>query len=532
MGYFDRYMLPGFGGIFGGNNPFNPRQDQPTGFGMPPMMPPIVQQRLTQGQQADMPWGNDGQAFGDLYNPAPKPAPRAPTAPTRSNFGQPYQLPQQPAAPVPEFNMPDNSTGTPITPQDASWAAYNPSEAQKVDRQPQAGDQATGNGKGALFGDMNGMDMLSLGLSLLGNSQNGGDWGQVGRDLQGIQQNAMSREDRAREIERQKTADQRAQEEFDAWRKEQKRLQGMQDRYNAALEDPTLDEESKRLLGIMGPEGYGQYQLWQAEQKARTKEAETQRTFESGENAKNRAASIEEARVRSANDNSIDKYFQAMDAETLGKGNAEAAQLQSRGLPMLKTLQDNINKAGEQLTGKPLDANSRITLGRLFNGSSSDRQTLETWRARVLGPALETLRGLGAMSEREMEAAINAFSNPDMTLGAAKELIDERIRLAENKLLENKTMNKFFADAKGITGKHNAAGQDWNTALTLAFEEDRKAREKQRQASAPAPVAAPKVGEVRDGYRYVGGDPGDPNSWQSVNLQARNPIYSGSVDRR
>jgi len=423
---------------------------------------------------------------------APPVAPRAPTA-------MPPVRPMGPSwtpAPIRQMGPPSTPQApdmglSPVGPSDASFAAYNPSAAQKPDPQPQPGDQASGTGSagqpgqdksqyalGGMLGNINDSDLLTLGLSLLGQSQNGGDWGVVAKDLQGLQQGAMSREDRQREIDRQKEADAREREQFDAWRKEQQKAAGLTQRYEEALKDPTLDADARRMLGIVGPEGYGQYEMWRAEQLARSKEAETSRTHDTQERAKDRAASAEEARIRSANENSIGKYFQAMDAETIGKSNEAAAQIQSRGLPMLAAVKADIQKAKDLgLQRGFFDANQKITMNRMFGENGPLATTLETWRARVLGPALETLRGLGAMSEREMEAAVNSFSNPDMTYDAAMSLLDERIKLAENKLLENKTMNNFFTDAKGLTGKRNAAGQDWNTALTLAFEEDRKARE-------------------------------------------------------
>lgn len=512
MGLLDRYR-----------NPFqqvDPRTGQPILYNQQP--------------QQDMPWG-DGQAFANMYAPRPQPAARPQPMPAIRPMGPAYTpAPVRPMGPPNQIMSPP--IGTEVGPQDASFAAYNPSAAPVVkEMQPQPGDQASGTGTaqpknefalGGMLGNINNQDLLSLGLSLLGNSQNGGDWSAVGKDLQGIQQGAMAREDRAlsqedraREIQRQAEADARAKEEFAAWQKEQQRVAGLTTRYEEALKDPSLDPDAKRMLGILGPEGYGQYEMWRADKAARAEERKADQAFTATENAKNRAASAEEARIRSSNENSIGKYFQAMDAETIGKSNEAAAQLQSRGLPMLQAVQADIQKAKELgLQRGFFDANAKIKLGQVFNENGPMQTTLETWRARVLGPALETLRGLGAMSEREMEAAVNSFSNPDMTIDAATSLLNERIALAENKLLENRVMNQFFTEAQGLTGKRDAAGRDFNTALTLAFEEDRKKRAaatEATKATQPAP-AVPKVGEVRDGYRYVGGDPANPKSWQAV----------------
>lgn len=517
MGLLDRYR-----------NPFqqvDPRTGQPVLFNQQP--------------QQDMPWGNDGQAFANMYAPKPQPVAKPPQMPAIRPIGPAYIPPPiremgPPSAPQqPSMGM------TEVGPQDASFGAYNPGAVQtpaQKDMQPQPGDQATGTGQkpqGGLFGDFNGQDLLGLGLSLMGNAQNGGDWGAVGQDLMQIQQGverrqdrALSQQDREREIKRQEEADARAKEEFGAWRKEQERVAGLTARYEEALKDPTLDPEAKRMLGIMGPEGYGQYEMWRADKAARAEERKADQTFTAGENAKNRAASAEEARIRAQNENSIGRYFQAQDAETIGRSNSEAAQLQSRGLPMLQAVKDDLAQARELgLQRGFFNADAKIKLGQVFNENGPMQTTLETWRARVMGPALETLKGLGAMSEREMIAAMESFANPDMTLDAATELLDERIRLAENKLLENRTMNAFFTDAKGLTGKRNAAGQDWNTALTLAFEEDRKKRAGAAEAAKPAAKtydALPPPSDFPEGHILV-----DQESGQRVKRMGKQWVPVG-----
>lgn len=64
-----------------------------------------------------------------------------------------------------------------------------------------------------------------------------------------------------------------------------------------------------------------------------------------------------------------------------------------------------------------------------------------------------------------MEAAVNSFSNPDMTLGAAMQLIDEKIATAERRVATAQAAGQFFQEAQGLTGTRNAAGQDWPTYL-------------------------------------------------------------------
>jgi hypothetical protein len=107
---------------------------------------------------------------------------------------------------------------------------------------------------------------------------------------------------------------------------------------------------------------------------------------------------------------------------------------------------------------------------------------LETWNARIMGPALETLRGLGSMSEREFEAAVASFANPNMTLGAALSLVDEQIAKAERQTKTARAANDFMADAGGLTGRRNAQGQDWPAFLEATLRPPQQAQPQQSRA--------------------------------------------------
>lgn len=52
-------------------------------------------------------------------------------------------------------------------------------------------------------------------------------------------------------------------------------------------------------------------------------------------------------------------------------------------------------------------------------------------------------------------------------------------------------------------------------SLNSAF--DFNVSDKKKSTAASKKVAPPKVGEVRDGYRFKGGEPGSPTSWEEVN---------------
>lgn len=328
---------------------------------------------------------------------------------------------QQQAAPEPQIMGP---LAQPSQPQTSWWRGF-----REGDYNAQTGQGMTGADRLSLFGSA--LTDLSRGTNTFSQdrqaiqannfAQAQGNWN---RQLQGRQQGDWARQDK-------QIAD-----------------------WTAAVQGEQ-DPQRRAQLQAIGPQGYGEF-ISNQERMA----------FQAAEGQKDRDTQIRAAQMRAANENSLGRYFQQMDAQTIGTLNEQAAQIQAVGLPQLLNLKSTIQQAGTALTGRPIDYNTRISLGRYFNGSSADRMTLEVWRARILGPALEQLRGMGAMSEREMEAAMNAMANPNMQLGAALQLIDEKIATAQRRVASAQATSDFFTDAGGITGVRNKAGQDYSSYLT------------------------------------------------------------------
>jgi len=99
-------------------------------------------------------------------------------------------------------------------------------------------------------------------------------------------------------------------------------------------------------------------------------------------------------------------------------------------------------------------------------------------RGQAFTQAFETLKGGGAISEREGAAATDAMTRLDTALSKADYL-------------------KALDDLEAIVKK----AEQWT-------------REKAGQETNGG--GAPAVGTVEDGHRFVGGDPADPNNWEPV----------------
>lgn len=322
--------------------------------------------------------------------------------------------------------------------------------------------------------------LFNTGMALLAASAPGATGADFVNQIQNYRQGQLQREQMRRQEWRENREDKQndmvMSRQQTAWNREDEQRTAWQ-----AAVNNEQDPQRRATLQALGPQGYGD---WMA--------GEQQRAFQAREGQLDRETTMRAASIRSANENSLGRYFQAMDAETLGTLNNQSAQLSAVGLPQLNNLRNTIVQAGSALTGQPIDYNTRITLGRYFNGSSAERQTLEVWRAQILGPALETLRGLGAMSEREMEAAINSFSNPDMTLGAALQLLDERIAIAQNRVAQAEIANEYFQQYGGLTG----VGPGWSSYLSQRLNE----RGGGGGGGQPPPQGAPQQAPRSQGY--------------------------------
>lgn len=365
------------------------------------------------------------------------------------------QTPSFAPTPPPPPPLPPGVVPTVAQMPNTSPVQFNPTLGQRISSGFNGNAFGIGNG-----GGFNGMDALQMGMSLMGAGQRGGGgWSQAAQSFGDIRNTAQQRQRTQRADQRDDTIFGRQQTQW-----------GQEDQTRAAWEAEVTrlaqtDPAAASRLRALGPEAYAEWTAGEQQRAFAAQQQTNQQQFQSREGQLDRDATLRAAQVRSANENNLGRYFQQMDAGQIGELNQQAAQLQAVGLPQLRQLRSTIGQAGTALTGRPVDYNDRITLGRLFNGSSQDRQTLEVWRAQILGPALETLRGLGAMSEREMEAAVNSFSNPNMTLGAAMQLIDEKISTAERRVSTAQATSEFFQSAGGLTGVTNPAGQDYATFL-------------------------------------------------------------------
>lgn len=437
------------------------------------------------------PWLQMQQRRGGLLSRA---RPMTPVSPLQQQqFGAPTNYADQLAStPQPErFAQPGQTPIAPLTP-----TAFTPQQPAQMGQAPPPVQQP----KQSIFQRMeqgrNQIDpqtWFQIAGGFLDKAQGDGTWGQalggVGSALEGQSQRNLQQEELGY------MRDERGQVSEERRRRRAE--------YERVLADPSYPPDVKAAIRAAGPDAMSEIlgtQVMSAGDKAQI-EFGAQRARVSDEQWKSDMDfRREDGRLNRVAQNrglglefGMGRYFQSQDAQFLGDQTALSAQIQSVGLPSLLNVQQTIGSAREigGVAGQPLGMNERVTLGRLFNGSGPGRPTLEVWRAQVLTPALESMRGLGAMTEKEFEAAMSSFANPNMTLEAAETLINQKVTESRRRVATADAAQRFAREAGGITGVNNKAGQNFGTFL---------AEDLERQGlggavpapSAPSPQAEPQ----------------------------------------
>lgn len=520
------YGAPGFG-VFGALSRLGGRPGaMPAGRGA---LPPVAQ---IQG------------AISPYSLPqTPRPQFMSPMAPLAAQRGETQRL-AQPAG----FGLPDLSRDAPAGPLAPVANAPNTPK--------QGGVMGALNRFGAQLNQrtgFEGQDWLRLGLGLMAaGEEGGGGWGAAAETFGAVQDGA-----RGRRFEN---------EQMDAWREETARQRALFERTTQRedREDRT-DQEREAWIAGLPEEDRALARLFPEEYMARNRPADPMITADGiaidprtgkqlyqvpdivteDEQLQRDLVRAQIDKARQGDEPPISKQFQNLDARQIYDLNVAAQELQNKGLPNLYTLRDNVQRAiDEAAVGLPVDAKSRMTLDRVFNGSSGNRAALETWNARILQPAIAMFAGTGPLSNKEVEMALQAMSNPNMTAQASLELLNERIATAERQARTAQLATQFFQQNGGLTGRVNAEGQDYPTWLQAQLRGGAPpaqptaptppppapvgrggapgpvggsgGRGRSPQSAAPAAPGGPKPGAVVDGWRFNGGDPADRANWTRV----------------
>jgi hypothetical protein len=334
----------------------------------------------------------------------------------------------------------------------------------------------------------------------------------VGQDVRAFGQARRERQMIDNEQRRQKAGDVRAETQFGWMQTEHQRSQEQRQAWEAAINGSPADQQAQ--LRAMGPDNYAQYMTALETRRFQAEQSELDRR---------NALNVAGMRLTGANrPEGASQYWQRPSGrDQMMLQNYEGAVQNGRaaliGLDRLERLFGEMIQRDAQ--GRPLPASMRMSMSRLMQTNPESRAAYEQIQSQVWPLVLQNLEGLAPVTEVELGQALARTVNADMTPEAALSEI-RRMRMESQRAVDlGLRAFDFSNEAGSLNTGRNSAGQNWIEFSGGAFDEARqRANEDQQTDRAPS---APRVGDVRGGYRYTGGDPSLRSSWVRVDGPAQ-----------
>jgi hypothetical protein len=190
------------------------------------------------------------------------------------------------------------------------------------------------------------------------------------------------------------------------------------------------------------------------------------------------------------------------------------AQSAARSLPSFATARKALGDG--TITGFAADQRLYLRkLGTLFGMPDEAVANTETFRSAMAPTVLALVKGLGAgtaISNADREFAEKAAGgNITLDEGSIKRLMEIGERAAQEKIKQHQSiLDKVYPADKPENERPRAL-------FSVQLPEMPKNEPAQSQSpQAPVPGGVPQIGDVEDGYRFKGGDPSKPESWEKV----------------
>lgn len=340
----------------------------------------------------------------------------------------------------------------PFTPQNAEMLPIDPQQGQ----QPLAAAPGVTNAQVApmSWGErINGIynnPLFHMGLSIMGNAQDGGDWAAVSRDMQAFQQQQQQRRLLDNQERRQAAADQREGTTFER----QQQMWGLQDqqrqRWEAAL-GATQDPELRQIIEGLGPEGYGEYLA----QQRITPFQQRQLDLEERQ--------LQASREARASQDAWQRRFQgalgAADAGAVAEQGALVRQGVMTVRPILQEMRHIITQYPD-IMGSWLNTGDRMQMVRLAGGDQSRLAAMERLNALATQLTLPQLDALRPATNLDFERIRSTIADPQMTLQGALAFLESQDQTLGRALQAAESQGQWIQQY-GSLSLPNENGQTW-----------------------------------------------------------------------
>ncbi|MDX5517963.1 hypothetical protein [Stenotrophomonas sp. RG-453] len=236
-----------------------------------------------------------------------------------------------------------------------------------------------------------------------------------------------------------------------------------------------------------------------------------------GRRAEDEAAAVERARINAQNQNfetDIEQkrrlaeqqaQIDAQKAREMDREKADSQRLSGRPAAeaSLRDAESNLDRLAAQ--ARQLSSHRGLASITGIRGSIPDVLGSDAANARAELESLKSQVGFGVLQ------AMREASKTGGALGSVSDTENQLLQSNLAALMNSQSVESFKANLKKIEDYAGAAKGRMRQAFNSQYQE--RQTPQVREGRRPQP---PSVGEVRNGYRYLGGEPGDRNSWEKL----------------
>lgn len=406
--------------------------------------------RLTFGQQA--PWGMSapwvdpyGQSV-QQQQPEPTPNPALSVSPMAA-------LPRR--GPPIAF-APQNAQ--PITPTPATELVTAPGQSQAQVRPPSFGERLTTWSESPL---------LQMGLSLLGNADNGGDWGAVGQDLRQYGQDRTQRQRQANEDRRIAAADRRDETQF-GWAQND-RTQADQRRERVRAFIATRPPEEQAILQTLAPDEIDDYLHQQRVFGLQERSFDADERRWQADYGLRRQALAQQGQNRRDPRDSIQYRSDLARLSDMGQAAGFATQYVMPRLTRAREIITRLSEIGGM--DNPLSANRRIQLSQLGQFGEEARGLLQELTRIQTEFTVEDARALAPVSNTDFGRLMEINPNGNMTVDAAFRIVSGMEREVGRGVASYNAAARWADRYDGLTGTLDEQGRTFEQTQFDAAEQ-------------------------------------------------------------